>query len=134
MACKQASPLASLLPVGHHAAGGATGSRGADRRVRLDKWLKVSRLVKRRTVADTLCDLGRVMVEGRIAKSATPVRPGQRLLVRWGHRMTEVQILEVPSGNVPAAEASRLYRLIDGVSPEVGEAEHDIPAVPMENA
>jgi len=102
--------------------------------VRLDKWLKVSRLVKRRTVADTLCDLGRVMVDGRIAKSATPVRPGQRLLVRWGHRMTEVQILEVPAGAVPTAEASRLYRIIDGVSPEVGEAEHDVPVVPMENA
>ncbi|MEB3300204.1 MAG: hypothetical protein VKO21_12075, partial [Candidatus Sericytochromatia bacterium] len=85
-----------------------------------------------RTVADTLCDLGRVMLDGRLAKSSTSVRPGQRLLVRWGHRLTEVEILGVPAGQVPAVEATRLYRLIDGVRPEEGEAEHDITLPLME--
>ena len=102
---------------------GPEGPGGTFRPVRLDKWLKVSRLVKRRTVADTLCDLGRVMIDGRVARSASPVRPGQRVLVKWGHRLTEVEVLAVPEGNLPAARAAELYRVLDGLRPEEGEDE-----------
>lgn len=71
--------------------------------MRLDKWLKVSRLIKRRTVANELCDQGRVMVNGRVAKASVEVRLGDRVLVRVGPRETEVEVTALqPKGGVEA--------------------------------
>lgn len=60
--------------------------------MRLDKWLKVSRLIKRRTVANELCDQGRVFVNGRVAKASHEVQLGDRIRFRMGPRETEVEI------------------------------------------
>lgn len=79
--------------------------------MRLDKFLKVSRLVKRRTLAKELCDQGRVAVNGRTAKSGTQVAVGDRLTLHFAHKILEVEIqkiLESPRKD----EASQLYTLV----------------------
>jgi ribosomal 50S subunit-recycling heat shock protein len=80
--------------------------------VRLDKWLKIARVIKRRTVANEICDQGRVVINGRTAKAATTVAVGDQLSLRFGSRLLEIEILAVPAGPIPAALASELYRVI----------------------
>ncbi|MCL6610450.1 MAG: RNA-binding S4 domain-containing protein [Peptococcaceae bacterium] len=80
--------------------------------MRLDKFLKVSRVIKRRTVANEICGQGQVMVNGRVAKAGLEVRPGDRVEITLGERVIRLEILEVRD-NVAAREASALYRLID---------------------
>lgn len=79
--------------------------------MRLDKWLKLSRVIKRRTVANEVCDQGRVSLNGRPAKASTEVKPGDRLEVLFGHKTVAITVLAVPAGSVPAKDASSLYRL-----------------------
>lgn len=87
--------------------------------MRLDKWLKVSRLIKRRTVANELCDQGRVFVNGRPAKASYEVQLGDRVLFRMGPRETEVEVtLFQPRG---PAEAYRL--LAQQAQPRTSEEE-----------
>ncbi|HHX51025.1 MAG TPA: RNA-binding S4 domain-containing protein [Clostridia bacterium] len=83
--------------------------------MRLDKFLKTSRLIKRRSVAKEVCDAGRVMVNGRPAKAATPVKEGDILLMRWGARELQVRILKTPE-TVRVEEASSLYEVVEGKS------------------
>ena len=64
--------------------------------MRLDLFLKTSRLVKRRTVAQELCDAGRVLVNGQAAKPAKEIRPGDRLALSYATRTIEVDVLAVP--------------------------------------
>lgn len=78
--------------------------------MRLDKWLKVSRLIKRRTVAGAVCDDGRVLINDRVAKAHTEVKPDDRLTLVFGAKRLEVTILRVPEGPVAASAASTLYR------------------------
>lgn len=61
--------------------------------MRLDKFLKVSRLIKRRTVAKEVCDAGRVEVNGRPAKSATEVKPGDTIVIGFGPRQLKVEVV-----------------------------------------
>ena len=63
--------------------------------MRLDKWLKVSRLIKRRTVAKEVCDAGRITVNGRPAKAGSDVSVGDVIRVSYGGRVTEAEILIV---------------------------------------
>jgi len=79
--------------------------------MRLDKWLKVSRVIKRRTVANEVCDQGRVMLNGRPAKAGTEVRPGVRLEIRFGTKTVTITILAVPTGPVAVKDAATLYQL-----------------------
>jgi len=80
--------------------------------MRLDLFLKYSRLVPRRTVAKELCDEGAVLINDKVAKSSSPLRPGDRLVIRLrGHTKT-VEALAIPEGQVPKKEAAALYRLI----------------------
>lgn len=81
--------------------------------MRLDKYLKVSRLVKRRTVAAELCQGGHVRINDTVAKPSAEVKPGNTLQIRFGNRVLTVKILQVPEKAVPAQLADTLYELID---------------------
>ena len=80
--------------------------------MRLDKFLKVSRLVKRRTVANELCDSGNVAINGKTAKAANNVEAGQELTLRFGNRVLTVAVVTVPDKAVPAQQASSLFETI----------------------
>ena len=77
--------------------------------MRLDKYLKVSRLIKRRTVANEACDGERVSVNGRIAKASYDVKPGDVIEVRFGQRTIKVEVLSI-SEHVTKADAPAMYR------------------------
>lgn len=79
--------------------------------MRLDKWLKLSRVIKRRTVANEICDQGRVTINDRSAKASTEVKPGDRLEIQFGNKTLKLEILVVPTGPVAAKAASELYVL-----------------------
>jgi ribosomal 50S subunit-recycling heat shock protein len=91
--------------------------------MRLDKWLKVSRLIKRRNVAQMACEQGRVFIDDRPAKSATEIKVGSKVHLELGSRALTVQVVKAPEGNVPAQDASTLYELIEEIRrpPEVLE-------------
>ena len=77
--------------------------------MRLDKWLKVSRLIKRRTVANEACDNARVTANGRPVKASYEVKVGDRLELRFGETTVKVEVLVV-ADNVGKADASAMYR------------------------
>jgi ribosomal 50S subunit-recycling heat shock protein len=77
--------------------------------MRLDKYLKVSRLIKRRTVANEACDGERVSVNGRTAKASFDVKPGDVIEVRFGQRTLKVEVLTV-SEHATKADAPAMYR------------------------
>ena len=77
--------------------------------MRLDKYLKVSRLIKRRPVANEACDNQRVTVNGRVQRASYEVKPGDRIAVRFGERTVAVEVLSVQD-NVGKADAAALYR------------------------
>jgi ribosomal 50S subunit-recycling heat shock protein len=77
--------------------------------MRLDKFLKQSRLIKRRTVANEACDGGRVLVNGRAAKASYGVAVGDILEIRFGQRVLKTEVLSV-SENVKPADAPAMYR------------------------
>jgi ribosomal 50S subunit-recycling heat shock protein len=63
--------------------------------MRLDKYLKVSRIIKRRTVANEACDAGRVLVNGKVARASYDVKPGDVLELQLGSRSVKAQVLSV---------------------------------------
>ena len=77
--------------------------------MRLDKYLKVSRLIKRRTVANEACDGGRITVNGKVARASYDVTIGDVIAVHFGERTLAVEVLDV-SENAGKSEASLLYR------------------------
>ena len=77
--------------------------------MRLDKYLKVSRLIKRRTVANEACDGDRVLVNGRAAKASYDVKTGDTIEIRFGQRTLRVEVLAV-SESASKAEAPAMYR------------------------
>ena len=79
--------------------------------MRLDKYLKVSRLIKRRTVANEACDNGLVEVNGRQVRASYEVKVGDRIALRFGARTVTVEVLSVQE-TVRQAEAGALYRQI----------------------
>ncbi|MTV48472.1 RNA-binding S4 domain-containing protein [Heliobacillus mobilis] len=79
--------------------------------MRLDKFLKVSRIIKRRTVAKEVCEGGRVTVNGRPAKAGTEVQPGDRLILQFPQKTLEVEIQEIKE-NARVEEARELYRIL----------------------
>lgn len=87
--------------------------------MRIDKYLKLSRLVKRRPVANTLCDGGKVLLNGKPARASAPVKAGDRIQIRFGNRRLEVEILEVPERNPSSKQgAEGLYRLLSETATE----------------
>ena len=81
--------------------------------MRLDAFLKVSRLVKRRSVAKELCDAGGVRLGGTKAKAGRELKEGDVLSVRLRRRRVVVEVVEIPRGNVPKERAAELYRIIE---------------------
>ncbi len=77
--------------------------------MRLDKYLKVSRLIKRRTVANEACDNGRISVNGRVVKASYEVKPGDRLEINLGSRTLAVEVLQVVDA-VRKDDAAGMYR------------------------
>lgn len=80
--------------------------------MRLDKYLKVSRLIKRRTVAKEACDGGRVTLNGKVAKAGTEVKAGNIMEIRFGNRLGRYQILDVQE-TVRKEAAAELYRVLE---------------------
>ena len=80
--------------------------------MRLDKYLKVSRIIKRRTVANEACAGGRVTLNGRVAKPGAEVRPGDVLTIRFGEHLGKYEILSVAE-TVRKDQAGSLFRVLE---------------------
>ena len=81
--------------------------------MRLDKFLKVSRLIKRRTVANTVSEMGRVLVNGKSAKPAKQLKVGDIIEIEYSNRTEKVEVLIIPTGNVSIQESGNLYKVIE---------------------
>ncbi|MBE5851576.1 MAG: RNA-binding S4 domain-containing protein [Lachnospiraceae bacterium] len=79
--------------------------------MRLDKYLKVSRLIKRRTVANEACDAGRVMINDKPAKASTNVKAGDIIAIQFGNKEVKVEVLDV-SEVIRKEEAKDMYKYI----------------------
>lgn len=79
--------------------------------MRLDKFLKVSRLIKRRTVANEACDAGRVLINERPAKASAQVKAGDVLEIQFGSKAVKVEVLNVQE-TIRKEEAQELYRYL----------------------
>lgn len=81
--------------------------------MRLDKFLKVSRLIKRRTVANEVSETGRVYVNGNSAKPAKQIKEGDEIKIEYANRTVVVKVLKVPANNVSVQEATSLYEIVE---------------------
>ena len=77
--------------------------------MRLDKYLKVSRLIKRRTVANEACDNGRISVNGRVVKASYDVKVGDKIEISMGSRTVAVEVLAVAE-TVRKDDAAGMYK------------------------
>ena len=76
--------------------------------MRIDKYLKVSRLIKRRTLANEACEQGRVRINGKPAKPGAEVKPGDAIEIQFGDNITRVEVVSV-SEHVSKAESKEMY-------------------------
>ncbi len=79
--------------------------------MRLDKYLKVSRIIKRRTVANEACDAGRVSVNGKVARASLDVKVGDVIEIAFGTRTVKVEVLDVVD-TVKKDEARELFKYL----------------------
>lgn len=79
--------------------------------MRLDKYLKVSRLIKRRTVANEACDAGRVLINDKVAKASAEVKVGDQIEIQFGTKSVKVEVLDVQDTS-KKDEAKELYKYI----------------------
>ena len=79
--------------------------------MRLDKYLKVSRIIKRRTIANEACDAGRVSVNGKVAKASQEVKAGDTIEIQFGNKTVKVEVLSVKE-TVKKEEAAELFKYI----------------------
>lgn len=79
--------------------------------MRLDKYLKVSRLIKRRTVANDACDTQHVSVNGKVAKASAEIKEGDIIEIRFGAKLLRVKVTNVKE-NVGKAEAANMYEVL----------------------
>ena len=79
--------------------------------MRLDKFLKVSRLIKRRTVANEACDAGRVLVKDKPAKASVKVKPGDIIEIQFGTRTVKVEVLDIKD-TTKKEEAGDLFKYL----------------------
>ncbi len=80
--------------------------------MRIDKYLKVSRIIKRRTVASDACSGGRVMINDKVAKPASPVSPGDVISIRFGEHTGHYEVLAVAE-TVSKDHAAEMYKVLD---------------------
>ncbi len=81
--------------------------------MRLDKYLKVSRLIKRRTVANEVSDMGRVYVNGQPAKAGKQLKTGDEISIEYANKTVKVRVVKIPQNNVSVQEAPALYEIIE---------------------
>lgn len=79
--------------------------------MRLDKFLKVSRMIKRRTVANEACDAGRVTVNGSVAKASVKVKPGDIIEIQFGTKTVKVEVLDIQE-TTKKEEAKDLFKYL----------------------
>lgn len=79
--------------------------------MRIDKYLKISRIIKRRTIAQEACDSGRVMVNDKLAKPGTDVKIGDIIEIRFGTQTAKYEVLEIKE-HVKKEETDNLYRIL----------------------
>lgn len=79
--------------------------------MRIDKYLKLSRIIKRRTIAQEACDAERVMINGKIAKASTTVKVGDVIEIKFGTQTNKYEVLEIKE-HVKKEETSNLYRIV----------------------
>ncbi len=79
--------------------------------MRLDKYLKVSRLIKRRTIANEACDTGRISVNGNVQKASYDVKVGDVISIRFGEKAVEAKVLSVQE-TVRKDEAAELFQYL----------------------
>lgn len=79
--------------------------------MRLDKFLKVSRLIKRRTLAKEIADQGRILINGVAGKASSNVKIGDELLIRFGQKLVTVEILDIKE-TTRKEDAADLYRIV----------------------
>ena len=80
--------------------------------MRLDKYLKVSRIIKRRTIANEACDAGRVMVNGRVARASLDIKVNDIIEISFGSKNVKVQVLNVAE-TVRKDDAALMYKIIE---------------------
>lgn len=90
--------------------------------MRIDLFLKQSRIIKQRDAAKKACDRGMVSISGRSAKPGHQVGAKDIVVVEWPHRRLEFEVLDVPAGNVSKARAQSLYVVLSDERPD-----HDSP-------
>lgn len=81
--------------------------------MRLDKFLKVSRLIKRRTVANEVSDMGRISVNGNPAKAGKQLKEGDVIEIEYANRTVKAKVLRIPANNVSIQEAPTLYEIVE---------------------
>jgi ribosomal 50S subunit-recycling heat shock protein len=79
--------------------------------MRLDKFLKVSRIIKRRTIANEACSQGRVSLNGRVARASAEVKPGDIIQIQFGNKTFKAEVLQVLE-HVKKDDAPNMYRII----------------------
>lgn len=95
--------------------------------MRLDKFLKVSRIIKRRTVAKVIVDGGKAKLNGKVAKAGTEVKEGMELELEYYNKYFKFKILKVPFGNVAKEKVSELIELLESRGIEIDlDSEEDI--------
>ncbi|MGX7204877.1 RNA-binding S4 domain-containing protein [Enterococcus pingfangensis] len=80
--------------------------------MRLDKFLKISRIIKRRTVAKEVSDKGRIQVNGKLAKSSTDIKIGDELRIQFGNKVLTIAVEELHE-STKKEDAAKMYRIID---------------------
>ena len=80
--------------------------------MRVDNFLKLSRLVKRRIMAKELCEDGAVKINGKPARAGKEIVPGDRLALRLWNRLLEIEVEKLPERAASAVEARKLYRIV----------------------
>ena len=79
--------------------------------MRIDKYLKLSRIIKRRTIAQEACDAGRVMINDKVAKASADVKVGDVIAIRCGEQTTKYEVVEIKE-HVKKEETVNLYRIL----------------------
>ncbi|MTD39962.1 RNA-binding S4 domain-containing protein [Erwinia sp. CPCC 100877] len=79
--------------------------------MRLDKFLKVSRIIKRRTVAKEVADKGRIQINGILAKSSSSVKLGDQVKIQFGNKLLEIKVLELHD-STKKEDAEKMYQVI----------------------
>jgi len=79
--------------------------------MRLDKFLKVSRLIKRRTIANEACDAGRILVNGSVAKASVKVKPGDVIEIQFGTTIVKVEVLKLED-TTKKEEAKEMFQYL----------------------